>query len=94
MGTILTFDKTGRLTSHSGKVARQVRVPLVLCSRADRGAARDHGHHHRLIHAASRQTEGVRAPCKTGVQQSIASSHSLRARSVYPRKQWRRFDRL
>ena len=94
MGTILAFDNTGRLTSHSGKVARQVRVPLLPISSANSGAARDHGHHHGIIHAASRQTEGVRAPRKAGVQQSVASSHSLRARSVYTRKQWRRFDRL
>lgn len=28
MGTILEFDKLGRLTNHSGKVARQVSVSL------------------------------------------------------------------
>ena len=32
MGTVLAFDSTGRLTSHSGKVARQVRVPVLSLS--------------------------------------------------------------
>src|SRR6266702_2532504 len=60
MSVVLTFDSTGRLTSNSGKVARQVRAPLHISlpyPRADSGAARDHGHHHGLIHAAARQAE-------------------------------------
>ena len=32
MGTILTFDRTGRLTSQSGKVARQVGAPSPIIS--------------------------------------------------------------
>jgi hypothetical protein len=54
MGTVLAFDSTGRLTSHSGKVARQVRVPPLPCSSANSGAARDNGLYHGLIHASAR----------------------------------------
>ncbi len=61
---------------------------------ADGCAARDHGHGHWIIHTPARQAERVRAPRKTGVWQSIAPPHSLRARSMYPGKQRRRFDRL
>jgi hypothetical protein len=67
MGTVLAFDSTGRLTSHSGKVARQVRVPPLPCSSANSGAARDNGLYHGLIHASARQAEGVRAPRKARV---------------------------
>lgn len=94
MGTVLSFDSTGRLTNQNGKVARQVRVPLLSYLPAYSGAAWDHGHHHGFIHAAARQTEGVRAPRKAGVWQGTTSSHGLRARPMYAGEQRRRFDRI
>ena len=83
MGTVLSFDSTGRLTNQNGKVARQVRVPLLSYLPAYSGAAWDHGRHHGLIHTVARQTEGVRASRKAGVWQGAASSHGLRARPMY-----------
>jgi hypothetical protein len=64
MGTVLTFDNAGRLTSHSGKVARQVcflfsRMFIPLFHLLIVGVARYYRHRLRFICSPAREAQRV-----------------------------------
>ncbi len=92
MGTVLNFDGTSHLTDHRGNTRQVSRVIAFVFS--DVSYLHADGHRCWIIHTPARQAERVRAPRKTGVWQSVAPPHSLRARSMYSGKQRRHFDRL
>lgn len=103
MGTVLVFDKVGRLASSSKKVARQVSIVISkyeLLPSLSRWLmtkvmkAWDYNHSNWFIRSTSCKAEGIRTSREAGVYQSVEPSHCVCACSLYQREQWCRIDRL